>query len=142
MAEEAKTVGKLIHAAKFFQDRIGWVLLLLRETSDHGYAWFSETPDQTEMATDVTAENPEEAIRLAVNRWGKQSFRTVRCGYRFTLPERDEIGSNALLHHMIASYTIANGVYFDPELGHQCIVKETSQEALDLWKRLAAQNRL
>lgn len=137
-----KTAGKLIHAARFFKDRTGWVLLLLRKTADNSCIWFEETSDKQETQTSVSAANPEEALRLAFRQWQGQSFRTIRCGYRFTLPERDEIGTNALMHHMIASYSISNGIYFDDELGHQCIVKETSQEALDLWKSLASQKRL
>jgi hypothetical protein len=43
---------------------------------------------------------------------------------------------------MIASYATSNGVYFDDELGHQCIVREISQQAFDMWKRLEAQKRL
>ncbi len=136
-----ETAGKLLHAAKYFKDRHGWVLLLLRKTADQGCAWYEEVSDDAETPTGVIAENPEEALRLAYREWSRHSFRTIKCGYRFTLPERDEIGSNALIHQLIASFSVGNGVYFDEELGHQCIVRETSQEALDLWKRLAALKR-
>ena len=91
-----------------------------------------------EVPTDISAETSEEALRLAHRQWKGSDFRTLRCGYRFTLPERDEIGSNALFHQMAASYATMNGVYFDDELGHQCIVKDASQEAYDLYKRLSS----
>ncbi len=143
MAEtKVKTAGKLIHVAQYFKDRAGWVMLFLRRTPDQGYTWFEEVEERQEQPTSVTSASAEEALRLAHRQWKNHSFRTIRCGYRFTLPERDEIGSNALFHQMIASYSIMNGIYFDEELGHQCIVKEISQEAHDLWKRLQAQGRL
>lgn len=137
----AQATGKLIHVATYFQ-KGGWILVYLRKTADQGYAWFAEITAGQESGTPVGGSTPEEALRLAHREWVDSSFRTIRCGYRFTLPERDEIGSNALFHQMIASYSSSNGVYFDEELGHQCIVKEISQEAYDLWKKLAAESRL
>lgn len=143
-AEKAmvQTAGKLIHVATHFKTGRGWVLLYLRKTADQGYSWYEDAGNGDEAATDVSAETPEEALRLANRRWKDMAFRTIRCGYRFTLPERDEIGSNALFHQMVASYSTMNGVYFDEELGHQCIVKEISQEAFDLYKLLSAASRL
>ena len=132
----------LIHVAKYFKDRTGWTLLLLRRTPDQGYTWFEEGATKQEQVTSITSASAEEALRLAHRHWKNHSFRTIRCGYRFTLPERDEIGSNALFHQMVASYSMMNGIYFDEELGHQCIIKEISQEAHDLWKTLQAERRL
>lgn len=134
-------MGKLIHVGMYFV-KGHWVNLLLRKMEDNTYAWFEEVGESEELPTNVSAENPEEALRLAHRQWRASSFRTLRCGYRFTLPERDEIGTNALFHQMVASYATSNGVYFDDELGHQCIVREISQQAFDTWKRLDAQKRL
>lgn len=134
-------MGTLIHIGMYFT-KGHWVNLLLRKIEDNTYAWFEEVSETEELPTNISAENPEEALRLAHRQWRTSSFRTLRCGYRFTLPERDEIGTNALFHQMIASYATSNGVYFDDELGHQCIVKEISQQAFDMWKRLEAQKRL
>ncbi|TXI37462.1 MAG: hypothetical protein E6Q59_07775 [Nitrosomonas sp.] len=137
-----QTVGKLIHLATHFKGGKGWVLLFLRKAVDEGYRWLEDSINGEEVPTNVVAKDPEEAIRLAHRQWKGASFRTIRCGYRFTLPERDEIGMNALFHQMVASYSTMNGVYFDDDLGHQCIVKEISQEAFDLYKQLASENRL
>ncbi|MDP1835869.1 MAG: hypothetical protein Q8K75_08080 [Chlamydiales bacterium] len=134
-------MGKLIHIGMYFV-KGHWKNLFLRKMEDSTYAWFEEAHETDELPTNVSAENPEEALRLAHRQWRSSSFRTLRCGYRFTLPERDEIGTNALFHQMVASYATGNGVYFDDELGHQCIVREISQQAFEMWKRLEAQKRL
>lgn len=127
--------NKLIHVAKIYDAAGGWVWLFLRNTGETGFIWY-----QQEEPTGVHGDNAEEAIRNARRHWKDQFFTTLKCGFRFTLPERDEIGSNALFYHMQASYAIMNGVYYDEELGHQCIVREASAEALDLMKTLQAQN--
>lgn len=134
-------MSKLIHVALFLR-KGRWCNLFLRKTEENRYVWFEETRDNNETPTDLAADNAEEALRLAHRQWRSDSFRTLRCGYRFTLPERDEIGTNALFHQMVASFSTANGIYFDEELGHQCIVREISQEAFDLWKYLEAEERL
>jgi len=88
-----------------------------------------------EQATTVSGETVEEAMRLAARHWQKDSFTTVICGFRYTLPERDEHGINALFHQMVASYSSMNGVYYDEELGNNCFVQNASDEAIRLWKR-------
>lgn len=126
----------LIHVARVIGKggRRHW--LYLRHLEGGHYSWFSVDHDGQEVQTPVTADSAEEAIRLARRHWSRDSFQTLRCGLRFTLPERDEIGSNALFHQMVASYSTINGVYLDEELGHQCLVQDASQEALALWARL------
>lgn len=109
-------------------------LLFLRKQEQH-YIWY-EVEEEREVATSVTSDSAEEAIRLARRYFAPHFFETLRCGFRFTLPERDEIGTNALFHQMVSSYSAGNGVYLDEELGHQCFVNEASQEALTLWRRL------
>lgn len=132
----SESQGKLIHIAFTFEQQKGWLTLYLRKVNDVEYRWFRQESGSEEVATDIAADTPREAIRLARRDWKPYAFRTLMCGYRFTLPERDEIGSDALFHHMVASYSVSNGVYFDEELGHQCIVREISQQAHDLWKKL------
>lgn len=105
--------------------------LYLRKTGPETYQWFlGENP------TEVKGITPEEACRLARKAWALQNFRFMRCGMRFTLPERDECGNNALFHQMVASYSVPNHIYFDEELGHSAVVREASEEALALWRNL------
>lgn len=117
----------VVHIAKVNLPREGWVYLYLKHI-DESYVWFLPSGERTE----VSASTVSEAMRLARRAWNLQSFDTVHCGYRFTLPERDEIGNNALFKHLRASYNSFNGQYADDELGHTCIVREASQEALNL----------
>lgn len=136
-------LGRLIHVAKCFPPYKGWRFLFLREQKDsEEFRWFIESNPETEEPTQIAASSVEEALRLAHVYWRDQQFRCIRCGYRFTLPERDEIGTNALFHQMVRSYQSFNGLYVDEELGHPCIVREISQEAHRLWRSLEAQNRL
>jgi len=127
--------NKLIHIAKIYDAAGCWSWLFLRNTGETGFIWYRQ-----DEPTGVRGDNAEEAIRNARRYWKDQFFTTLKCGFRFTLPGRDEIGSNALFYHMYASYAVMNGVYYDEELGHQCIVREASIEALDLMKTLQAQN--
>lgn len=133
--------GRLIHAAMYLDKHNGKKYLLLRETAPHCYTWFVDC-DANEVETEVSAPSIAEALRKARRAWKFKSFQTVACGFRYTLPERDEHGINALFHQMAASYKTPNGVYFDEELGHNCFVQAASAEALDLWKRLESANRL
>ncbi len=115
--------------------------LLLRKESPDSYRWWNET-ETSEIDTGVTGKTIEEAIRRASSHWKNQAFRTVICGFRYTLPERDEHGINALFHQMVASYGTPTGAYQDEELGHTCHVQFASDEALRIWKKLKQQNRL
>lgn len=112
--------NKLIHVA-----RKGSTLYFLRKKGDD-FVWF-----EGENETPIVSKNIEEAIRLANRKW---HFRMLACGFRYTLPERDEHGNNALFYQMAASQKTLTGVYFDEELGHPCIVQNASGEALDLLK--------
>jgi hypothetical protein len=128
---------KIIHAGRLHD---GTYLLLRQEGPDY-YRWWIDD-DQAEKETDVSANTVEEAIRLAHRKWKHQHFRTIICGFRYTLPERDEHGMNALFHHMVSSYSSPAGTYHDEELGHACHVQAASDEALRLWKKVKQQNRL
>lgn len=140
MAETSKPVApKLIHVGKIFpQGGMQWVFL--RQISEHLFQWFYAASE--EIATGVTADSVQEAMRLAFRTWKMVYFTTLNCGFRYTLPERDEHGINALFHQMIASLSSPNGIYFDEELGHLCFVQNASIEARDLWKQLQINGKL
>lgn len=134
------TLGKIIHVGVLFKERPQYAFLRQKE---HFYEWSIEQSDlSTEIQTDLRASSIQEAIRIAKKQWKNLSFRTIICGFRYILPERDEHGMNALFHQMTSSYSKGNGVYIDEELGHNCIVHYASDEAKTIWKRLKEQNRL
>lgn len=126
----------IIHAGKIYAEDGSISLVFLRKVSAHQFSWFIEVNQTSEHETEVSAPTVEEAIRLAVKHWKNDSFTLLGCGFRYTLPERDEHGMNALFHQMIASYSSMNGVYFDEELGNNCFVQNASIEARNVWKRL------
>ncbi len=132
---EAKT-SKIIHIARIIADggRVRFIFLRKREPA--GFEWFEEVALGKENPTGVVGNTIEETIRLGVRQWRQRAYRNINCGFRYTLPERDEHGTNALFHQMAASQSSMNGVYYDEELGNNCFVQNASQEALDLWKRL------
>jgi len=126
---------KLIHVGKSKPYKQKERYLFLRELSPHHFAWYEDV-DGHETATEIFASTVEEALRLAHRLWKRDIFRPMICGFRYTLPERDEHGMNALFHQMAASYSSPSGIYFDEALGHNCCVHNASQEALDLWRKL------
>lgn len=126
----------LIHVAKIYQEDGSRTLVFLRKVSPRLFVWFSEKNEKEELETAITGSTIEEAIRLANREWKNKKFTPLACGFRYTLPERDEHGINALFHQMIASYDSMNGVYFDEELGHHCFVQNASHEAQNVWKKL------
>ncbi len=134
----------LVHIARIQPHGKEIVYLFLRKLADASYQWFEETAKGEEKGVPILASTAEEGLRLARRHWGKSdlAYRTVNCGFRYTLPERDEHGNNALFYQMAASNTSMNGVYFDPEVGHNCIVNFASKEAYMLWQRLKSANRL
>src|SRR5262245_27428313 len=131
------TLNSLIHVATIRIAGGARQRLFLRKNENGRYAWFQIGAEAQETESIVAADSAEEAIRLAWRHWRHDALALLRCGHRFTLPERDEIGGNALFHQMVASYSTINGVYLDEELGHQCIVHDASAEALALWRELA-----
>jgi hypothetical protein len=136
MTTPLSTLPKLIHVASIQVQNQGRAYLLLRQLTSHRYVWFQEDKPQVETETSVGGGPPEEALLAAHHAWGLEEFRPLHCGFRYTLPERDEVGSNALFHHMVASYASMNGIYFDEELSANCIVQNASLEARSLGKRL------
>lgn len=139
---ETKTSSKLVHVAKFQAQNGELAYLFLRKIDKNTFAWFQQSKDGKEDDMSVVAPSIEEAIRLANKKWAENAFRSLGCGFRYTLPERDEHGINALFHQMASSYNSSNGTYFDEELGNNCFVNFASQEALALWRKLKQENRL
>lgn len=127
-----KKPPKLIHIARIQGKTPQPRYLFLKQLDPHTYTWFEED----DKDTGVSAATIEEAIRLARRTWKDSGFRTVICGFRYTLPERDEHGGNAFFFQMVASLSSMNGVYFDEELGHNCLVQGASNEAKELWQKL------
>jgi hypothetical protein len=129
-----KATSKLIHVATIRLQNIGVVYLLLRQLEPYLYRWFKKEASGEEIETPIWGGTSEEAIASGKDAWKFDEFQTINCGFRYTLPERDEVGANALFCQMAASYSSMNGVYFDEELGSNCIVQNASLEARDLMK--------
>ncbi|GAB4232394.1 MAG: hypothetical protein Tsb0021_11070 [Chlamydiales bacterium] len=131
----------LIHVARI-QIKGEVHYLILRRLANQLYQWFEETHD-LDIPTSVEAPSIREAIRLSRRFWSRdEAFRMVGCGFRYTLPERDEHGENALFYQMAASLSTVNGFYLDAELGCMCYVSNPSTEARNLWHRFTRQGKL
>lgn len=129
-----KPSHKLIHVARIQTPECRY--LFLRRIDRDRLVWFEDIGITEEKETSVSGNTVGDALWNARRFWKEFGFRTVNCGFRYTLPERDEHGDNALFHQMIASYSSFNGVYFDEDLGHNCFINFASLEALALWKRV------
>ena len=127
---------KLIHVACIQVQNQGKKYLLLRQIEPFRYIWFLEDQPGVETETAIWGGTWEEALLAAYKTWWTDYFKTLNCGFRYTLPERDEVGTNALFHQMVSSYSSSSGVYFDEELGSNCIVQFASIEARNFWTRL------
>lgn len=141
-ATEKTKLGKLIHMARIIAPDGRAKYIFLRKCDPEGFKWYEEEDRSKERETPVSAQTIQEAIRLGIRHWNKQAYRNVNCGFRYTLPERDEHGINAYFHQMAASQSSMNGVYYDEELGNNCFVQNASLEALNLWQRLKIEDRL
>lgn len=139
--DEKPKLGKLIHIASIFTSG-EWHYLFLRKNTNGRFSWHEEFDQKDENETSISGQTVEEAMRLAPRHWINNSFTNLNCGFRYTLPERDEHGINALFHQMASSYSNGNGIYYDEELGNNCFVQNASEVALKLWQRLKVQNRL
>jgi hypothetical protein len=104
-------------------------ILLLKEDSPSRFVWVKGKEE-----TSTEAPSYEEAVRLG---WKTISgFSPLLCGYKFTLPERDEHGNNATFSDMVQSLNSSNGIYFDKDLGHNCIVHQIPQKSRLLYEKL------
>lgn len=136
MTMPAKKEEKLIHIARIKGDKKTPLYLFLRQKKDDLYQWTEERENGIEIDTKAFGSTIEDAIAKARKLFKQHSFRTVNCGFLYTLPERDEHGMNALFHQMKASYLSANGIYFDEKLKNNFHVQFASDEAKDLMYRL------
>lgn len=132
---------KLIHVAHFQPVKGKKTYLFLREISKENYQWF-EFLDPEEKKTDIVGRTIPDAISNARKKWKHEYFKTLNCGFRYTLPERDEHGINALFHQMAASYASSNGIYFDEDVGNNCFINFASQEAKNLLALIKSKNQL
>ena len=130
-----QTKSKLIHIATIRLKHEGVVYLFLRQLEPYLYRWYKEEPSGEAVETPIWGGTSEEAILAGREAWKIDLFQPINCGFRYTLPERDEIGTNALFCQMAASYSSMNGVYFDEELGSNCIVQNAPIETRNLMKR-------
>lgn len=140
MAENPKQ--RIIHVGKIFGEDGLMHYLLLKQTESNSFKWSQCTTDLIESETGISAPSISEAIRLAKCHWKERYFQPLNCGFRYTLPERDEHGMNALFYQMTAAYSSMNGIYFDEELGNNCIVNFASDEAKQLWKKMKSANMI
>ncbi len=120
------TINKPIHIGKISGPQGGKKYLFLHKITTKEYQWFFEDGSDT----GIGGPSIEYAIREAGKMRKSFFFSPVLCGFRYTLPERDEHGMNALFHQLLSSRTSFNGVYFDEEAGHNCFVQNPSEEAL------------
>lgn len=134
---------KLIHIARIQSKGGGFKYLFLRKVDPQTFTWFEQNEsNHSEMPTAISSTTVEEAIRLANREWSDSFIKPLNCGFRYTLPERDEHGNNALFHQMAASYASSNGVYFDEDLGNNCFINFASREARELMQTLKQEGRL
>lgn len=125
-------IYKIIHIAKISDSQKKMAYLLLRQKAPHEFVWYTED----NIPSEVKGATIQSAIQNAYKYWKLSNISMVNCGFRYTLPERDEHGNNALYCQMALSYSSPLGIYYDEELGHNCIVNFASDEAKDLLKRL------
>ena len=123
----------VIHVAAIYPNQY----LFLKKADDSLYQWFKPNLvlDEEEK-TLVVGSTVSRALAEGYKAWQESYFRLLHCGFRYSLPERDEVGSNALFWQMALSYNSPNGRYFDEEVGHLCYVDFASQEALGIWRKI------
>jgi hypothetical protein len=111
--------------------------LFLRKRENGYFQWFQVNHSfDKEEETPVGGTSCVQAIAAGHKAWKESSFRPLHCGFCYTLPERDEVGMNALFCQMALSYNSPNGRYFDEQVGHFCYVDFASQEALEIWRKI------
>lgn len=125
-------ISTIIHIGYLQQGRQRQYLFL-RKTENGLYRWEAAEAESLPL---IIADSAEEAIRLAVRQWRSPPWESLACGFRFTLPERDEVGTPALFHQMVRAYRSGGGVYLDDELGCSCIVHDAPSDTLALWRAL------
>ena len=116
----------IFHIAKIYPK--GHIQYIFLKKEDDQFYW---------EGLDYKEDNYNSALKIGAEHWKDDYFQLVNCGFRYSLPIRDEVGMNALFWQMAKSYKSSNGVYFDEDVGHECIVKFASDEALGIWKKIS-----
>ena len=132
--ETNKNSNRLIHIGRI-DGQVKPIYFFLRQKNIQEFIWTKEE-GSLEVETNLCATTIQEALLKIKKQYKIESFRFVNCGFRYTLPERDEHGINALFFQMKASYNSSNGVYFDELAGNNCHVQFASDEAKELMRRL------
>lgn len=121
------------HVGKIFPSKY----LFLKKMDSSLFQWFKlNHAFDKEEETSCVGKTAAEAIHAAYKLWKADHFSLVHCGFRYTLPERDQVGCKALFWEMVKSYTAFNGRFFHEEIGHLCYVDFASQEALSIWRKI------
>lgn len=111
--------SEIEHVGTYFPK--GMKKLLVLKKNDRGFFW---------EGTEIEGKSVAEAVINA--RKALPGFDTLKCGFLYTLPERDEHGMRATFAQMRASYNSPSGRFFEPSLGHLCFVQGASDAALSL----------
>lgn len=110
---------------------------LFLQRSDSSFHWLKMNPSFDEgIETPCQGETLARAIQAAYKMWQADFFTLLNCGFRYSLPVRDQTGCSAFFWQMAKSYSTPNGHYFDEEAGHLCFVDFASTEALAIWRKI------
>ncbi len=110
-------MAQLIHLAEIGNEKKELLELMLED--DGIFRWY-----RGKAPTEVAGATFQEAMKKGAAAWRLNYFSSVRCGTKFSLPERDEHGTPATYREMQLSLQSMNGVFFDEASGHVAIVKE------------------
>lgn len=106
---------KIIHIAKLDRDKI----ITLQELTPGLFDWFDQ-----DKSLNLSSSSIEEAFKKGRKELKARGFSPIHCGYKFTLPERDEHGKEALYIDMMKSLASPNGIFFDETMGHNAVVHQ------------------
>ncbi len=111
---------KIIHKARVNNK---WIDLVEIEPAKYG--WY-----EGDRSLDLNAGSIPLAFSIA--RKAFPDFLPIAAGYKYTLPERDEHGKEALYCEAVKSLESPNGVFFDEKAGHNVVVHLIPQKTIDL----------
>jgi len=131
----------LIHIGKKVGSEGRSHYLFLRKVDSKGFVWFEVNRAFEEKETDCVAAEIPLAFTEARKKWHTDYFKLLHCGFRYSLPVRDEVGCNALFWEMVSSYSAPNGQFLDSASGQFYYVDNASDEALTLWRNLRNQKK-
>lgn len=111
---------KIIHKARVNNK---WIDLVEIEPAKFG--WYDGDRSLDLNATSIP-------LAFAKARKTFSNFLPIAAGYKYTLPERDEHGKEALYCEAVKSLESSNGVFFDEKAGHNVVVHLIPQKTIDL----------